>query len=174
VRLNRVLLPTLLLALLAPPLAARPDQPSSPAPSRADERLLRDLEARFARAVAAKDRQAFLAFWAQDAAIFPPGAGPAVGPAKIWENWAPILENPDVSLTWEPSRAEMASSGDLGYTYGREESKSRRAGGEVIVRKGCYVTIWRKEKDGAWRVVLDIGSPDPPPPAGGLPKDPTP
>jgi uncharacterized protein (TIGR02246 family) len=162
---RRLSIPILMAATLLFPFAApaAPPTQTGPASRGSDERLLRDLEARFARAVAAKDRSAFLAFWTQDAAIFPASGGPVIGPDKIWENWAPLLENADVALTWEPSRVEMAASGDLGYTYGRYESKRKRPDGSVTTRKGCYVTIWRKEKDGAWRVVLDIGSPDPPP-----------
>jgi ketosteroid isomerase-like protein len=165
-----------MMILLSLPLlaAAAPAPQTGPAPGKGNEKILRDLEARFARAVAAKDRQAFLAFWAPDAAIFPPTGGPVIGPDKIWEEWAPILESADVSLTWEPSRVEMAASGDLGYTYGRYESRGKRPGGEVVTRRGCYVTIWRKEKDGAWRVVLDIGSPDPPPPRDAAGEKPTP
>src|SRR5258706_723269 len=87
------------------------------AASRADEKLLRHLEARFARTVAAKDRAAFLAFWAQDAAIFPATGGPVVGPAKIWENWGPIVEGPDFSLSSEPGRARIAASAALGCNH---------------------------------------------------------
>jgi len=132
------------------------------------------MESRLARAVASKEVDSFLAFWAEDAAIFPPGGGPVVGREKILESWSPLLKDPEVSLTWEPTRVEIAASGDLGYTYGRYESRKKGPGGEVVTRKGCYVTIWRKEKDGAWRVVLDIGSPDPPPTAEAVGKNPTP
>ena len=170
----RASFPTLILLLLPLLAAAAPAPQTGPPPGKADEKLLRDLEARFAGAVAAKDRQAFLAFWAHDAAIFPPTGGPVIGPGKIWEEWAALLESADASLTWEPARVEMAASGDLGYTYGRYESRGKRPDGKVITRKGCYVTIWRKEKDGAWRVVLDIGSPDPPPPTDAAGEKPTP
>jgi len=158
----RVLVPMAAILLLLALLCGAAPAPQT-APAGAGEKLLRDLEARFARSVAERDRDAFLAFWAKDAAIFPPSGGPAIGPEKVWEQWASILEDKDVSLTWKPSRVEMAASGDLGYTYGRYESKRKGPAGEVVTHGGCYVTIWRKEKDGAWRVVLDIGSPDPPP-----------
>jgi uncharacterized protein (TIGR02246 family) len=150
--------------LLLPPAAgAAPGTQTGPASGSSGEDRLRDLEARFQRSVAERDRSAFLGFWAEDAAIFPPSGGPVVGREKIWENWSSLLENPGATLTWKPSRVEMAASGDLGYTYGRYESKRTRSDGSVATRTGCYVTIWRKEKDGAWRVALDIGSPDPPP-----------
>ena len=161
--------------LLLPSLACTAPAPeSTPAPAADGEKILRDLEARFARSVAERDREAFLAFWAGDAAIFPETGGPVVDREKIWEHWAPVLENADVSLSWEPSRVEMAASGDLGYTYGRYESRGKNPEGPAVTHKGCYVTIWRKEKDGAWRVVLDIGSADPPPAEGPSGEKPAP
>jgi ketosteroid isomerase-like protein len=165
VRWIRASVPVAALLLLPLLSCSAPPSDTAPAPAADGEKILRDLEAQFARSVADRDREAFLAFWAGDAAIFPETGGPAVGREKIWEHWGPVLEDADVSLTWEPSRIEMATSGDLGYTYGRYESKGKRPDGQVVTHKGCYVTIWRKEKDGAWRVVLDIGSPDPPPAA---------
>jgi ketosteroid isomerase-like protein len=75
----------------------------------------------------------------------------------------PLLQDPDASLSWEPDRVEMSQSGDLGYTYGRYQSRRKSSNGSTVVRTGKYVSIWRKEKDGRWRVALDIGSPDPSP-----------
>ena len=63
------------------------------------------------------------------------------------------------SLTWEPAFAEIAASGDLGYTTGPYQSQ-RRDSGEV--KHGHYVSVWRKEGE-RWRLVVDGGSPHPPP-----------
>ena len=133
----RVLIPIAAILLLALLCGAAPAPQTAPESAAAGEKLLRDLEARFARSVAEKDRDAFLAFWAKDAAIFPPSGGPAIGPGKVWEHWASILEDKDVSLTWKPSRVEMAASGDLGYTYGRYESKRKGPAGEVVTHGGA-------------------------------------
>jgi ketosteroid isomerase-like protein len=65
------------------------------------------------------------------------------------------------TLTWKPSQAEVSSSGDLGYTWGRYEYRDRAADGKPIVETGSYVTIWRRQADGSWKVVLDGGTPDP-------------
>jgi ketosteroid isomerase-like protein len=157
-RLLRALLAGTVLLPAGIVLGAQP-----PAPARPDGQILRDQEARFARVVAAKEVKAFTAVWAEDAVIFPPGGGLVSGPAKITEEWSPLLTNPDASLTWAPIKAEIAASGDLGYTYGRYESKGKSADGKPVVRTGHYVSIWRKGPDGAWKVILDIGSPDPPP-----------
>jgi ketosteroid isomerase-like protein len=134
------------------------------------QQVLRDTEAKFAAAVASKDSQAFLAFWAEDAAIFPPGEPVVVGKEKILAEWAPILTDSNVSLTWSPDKAEMAGSGDLGYTYGKYLWSGKGADGQPAHRHGKYVTIWRKGLDSAWRVVVDLGTPsDPPAPAKPAP-----
>jgi hypothetical protein len=68
---------------------------------------------------------------------------------------------PGTTLTWEPAYADVSSSGDLGYTWGRYTyvipRKPKALG--MRVKQGTYVTIWRRES-GAWKVVLDGGNPD--------------
>ena len=148
-------------------LASAPQAPPPPAqhlPKLSEgETALREMEGKLAAAVAAKDRKAFAALWAEDAAIFPPGSPVVVGLEGILAEWDPILSKPDVSLTWSPDRVELAGSGDLGYTYGKYRWNGKGLDGEPMVRNGKYVTIWRKERDGKWRVVVDLGTPSDPP-----------
>lgn len=72
-----------------------------------------------------------------------------------------------MTLVWKPQIAEVASSGDLGYTVGTYELRS--AGGTAAARTGKYVTIWKKQSDGSWKFVLDAGNPDSPPPSATTP-----
>jgi ketosteroid isomerase-like protein len=65
------------------------------------------------------------------------------------------------TLSWKPSDAETSREGDLGYTWGHYDYRDRTADGKSIVETGTYVTIWRRQPDGSWKVVLDGGSPDP-------------
>lgn len=161
------------LTLLAPnPRAAdaAKNVPGAAPASRAEgERALREMEASLAAAVAAKDGKGFLSFWAEDAAAFPPGKPVVVGKENILKEWASILENPDVTLSWQPDKAEVSGSDDLGYTYGKYRWTGKDSGGRMEVRNGKYVTIWRKEKDGRWRAVVDLGTPSDPPPAHPAP-----
>jgi uncharacterized protein (TIGR02246 family) len=151
--------PLLLLALSAP-AATTPAAELSRSPA---ESALREMEAHLAAAVAAKDKKAFVALWAEDAAIFPPGSPVVVGRDGILAEWDPILSNPETSLTWSPEKVEVAGSGDLGYTYGKYLWSGKGPDGQRMVRNGKYVTIWRKEKDGRWRAVVDLGTPSDPP-----------
>ncbi len=66
------------------------------------------------------------------------------------------LDRSDFSLSWEPLFAE--GSGDLGYTHGTYRRERVNSEGKAVVETGRYVTIWRRNADGKWKVVLDIGT----------------
>ena len=48
----------------------------------------------------------------------------------------------------------------LGYTLGTWQSTHYNEAGKGQVTTGKYVTIWRKQADGSWKVVFDGGNPD--------------
>ena len=57
----------------------------------------------------------------------------------------------------------MSASGDLGYTYGTFEFSSKNKEGKPMVERGKYTSIWKKQKGGIWKVVLDMGNASPEP-----------
>jgi len=120
---------------------------------------LLDADRAFARAVATGRLDAWVGFFADSGTQFRAGR-PVVGRAAVREFMAPAFADTTWQLTWEPHRAEIATSGDLGYTIGRYESRHRDANGAEVVRTGSYVTIWRRQPDGQWKVAVDIGNPD--------------
>jgi ketosteroid isomerase-like protein len=69
---------------------------------------------------------------------------------------------PTATLTWEAAFVDVSSSGDLGYTWGRYTLTlpSVAKGKLPSVQMGTYVTVWRRQPSGAWKVVLDGGNPD--------------
>jgi ketosteroid isomerase-like protein len=68
-----------------------------------------------------------------------------------------LMKDEDTSfiLTWEPLKAFVAASGDLGYSYGTYLVTSRQNSQKI--GDGTYVTIWRKSGK-EWKAVLDTGS----------------
>jgi ketosteroid isomerase-like protein len=50
----------------------------------------------------------------------------------------------------------------VGYTIGRWESVTSTAGRDSVRARGNYVTIWQKQRDGSWKVAVDIGNDDAP------------
>ena len=62
------------------------------------------------------------------------------------------------TLTWKPLYADIAQSGELGYTYGIYEFKAMDPEGKPIMGNGTYVSIWKKDQFGNWKLVLDTGN----------------
>jgi ketosteroid isomerase-like protein len=112
------------------------------------------------------NRQAFLDFCAANAVLFRPYPTPAQ-PYLLAE------QDDESILTWEPSFADIARSGDMGYTTGPWEYRAHA--GDTLAIHGHYVTVWKKQSDGEWRFVIDVGTSNPapaaPPPALQTPFD---
>jgi ketosteroid isomerase-like protein len=122
--------------------------------------ILFDLEARFAKDVAARGGPGFAAWFAPDGILLGNGAAPLIGQVAIAQSttWTPK----DYQLTWTPTDAVMGPSGDIGYTWSHYEGHSKDANGNPVAVSGRFITIWRKEPDGTWKVALDAGANDPP------------
>jgi ketosteroid isomerase-like protein/predicted enzyme related to lactoylglutathione lyase len=104
--------------------------------------------------------EAFYQYLTDDALQLPNNAEPVVGRDLIRES---MQKGQEVLLTWKPQKAEVAQSGDLGYTWGTYEAKSQNPNGEENIRYGKYLNIWKKQADGKWKVAVDMGNPSPPP-----------
>jgi len=103
-----------------------------------------------AMSVAEGMRDAFLANLAADGIVFRPG--PVNGQA-VWKSRKAI----PVLLTWEPETADIASSGDLGFTTGPWEARDYGSRKNPPAY-GYYMSVWRKQADGTWKVLLDLGT----------------
>jgi ketosteroid isomerase-like protein len=120
---------------------------------------IRDADVAFAKATSERGVDGWVSYFADSGVMMGPGHA-WVGRAAIREVMAPELGDTARSLVWRPTSAEVSESGDLGYTIGRWERTARLKDGTHVAR-GSYVTIWRKQGDGTWKVVLDIGNADP-------------
>ena len=113
----------------------------------------------FARSTQANGAEGWASYFAEDG-IMGGGQAVIVGRDSIRTLMMPAFADPMYSLSWEPMLAEVAASGELGYTLGRYERRRTAADGTVSSETGSYLTVWRREGGGEWRVALDIGSPD--------------
>lgn len=121
--------------------------------------LLFQLEADFARDAALHGHDAFLTWFAEDGVELDDGGGiVSKGEMRKQPAWAE-----GTSLTWTPVKADMSASGDLGYTYGNYVFKHKDKAGKLITDYGKYTSIWKKQKDGLWKVVVDMGNSSPAP-----------
>jgi ketosteroid isomerase-like protein len=143
-----------------PGVTQAPPNPLTDSTVKPGKMVLFDLESRFARDVKEKGGAAFADWFADDGVALGNGAAPLIGKVAIVKsaNWSPK----DYQLTWTPTDATMGPSGDMGYTWGHFEGRSKDANGNPVLTSGRYMTIWRKEPDGSWKVVLDAGANDAP------------
>ena len=151
------------LALLSFTLAC---QPQAPPDTRAgDESALRDLDAQWSKAAAAKDAEGAASYYAEDAAVMPPNAPIAAGKEAIRGFWKGMVASPGFAVGWKATKAEVARSGDLACLIGTYELTLNDASGKPVNERGKYVEVWKKQADGKWKVAADIFNSDLPLPA---------
>jgi ketosteroid isomerase-like protein len=95
-------------------------------------------------------KDAFLGFAAPDGIII------RRAPVNAIEVWTKTTPAPTGQLSWYPIFADVSRAGDLGYTTGpwdfRDKPTDKDASGN-----GHFITLWRKQPDGAWKFEMDMG-----------------
>lgn len=115
----------------------------------ARETELRAAETAFAATMADRDLDAFAASIAPDA-IFLNGDQALRGRDAIVAAWRKYFDGEQAPFAWEPAVVVVLESGDLGLTSGPVTLPDGR-------RVATFNSVWRREADGRWRIVLDRG-----------------
>lgn len=102
--------------------------------------------------------EAFYLYLADDAVQLPAGLPPIVGRKAIRER---MTGSSNAVLKWEPVKAEVAKSGELGYTWGNYEISWQGEEGKTEKLYGKYLNIWKKQPDRTWKAIVDIGNQSP-------------
>lgn len=96
-------------------------------------------------------KKAFLEYVADDAVLLRPGYLPIVEGDVI--QFLNAQEDTSFKMTWEPKGADVAASNDMGFTYGVYVVTTK----DTTIN-GTYLSIWRRQKDGQWKFILDTGN----------------
>jgi hypothetical protein len=72
---------------------------------------------------------------------------------------APRKPGPDADfqLVWTPTKIDVSQDGTLGYTWGRYDFTTRGKDGKASVDTGVYITIWKRDPAGKWKIAYDGG-----------------
>jgi ketosteroid isomerase-like protein len=139
----------LLLILLAPSVMAQEPDTSSAIFK------MRETERNFARASVMHGRNAaFVEYFADESVIF---TGKWVTNGK---QFSKDQKATPVVLKWEPEFVDISDSRDLGISTGPWEVQEYRPN-TAPVATGYYLTVWERQSDGTWKVILDGGSTTP-------------
>jgi ketosteroid isomerase-like protein len=126
------------------------------------EAELMEADRSFARDTSDRGIDGWVDAFTDDGVQLPSGEPLARGKAAIRNVMVALLSDPTSKLRWDPDRAQVSSSGDLGYTLGRATvSKVGPSGGELVVAKLKYLSVWKRQADGHWKVAVDVGTPEP-------------
>lgn len=120
------------------------------AQTRTEVEKLVETEKTFARTAGEKTvKQAFLDFLSDDAVMFTPLR---TNGKEYWRN-RPESQS---SLVWYPVFADVSSNGALGYTTGHAEFRREGKTSEKVFYTDFF-TVWRRQADGNYKAVLDVG-----------------
>jgi len=115
------------------------------------ENELRATELAFAKTMADRDLDAFVAFLSPEVVFFT-GENTLRGPTVVSEAWARFFEGPDAPFSWEPDAIAVLDSGTLGFTSGPVLDAEG-------ARIGTFNSVWRRLPTGSWQIVFDRGCP---------------
>ena len=107
------------------------------------------------------DTEEFLSYFTDDA-YFMPFNAPLARDDAIRATWEHLISMPGFAVEWAASSADVAESGELGYTIGTFKLTLEQDGA-LMVTVGKYATVWSKHADGSWKVQVDTFNTDGPP-----------
>lgn len=141
---------TALLVLISLVFAAWAQQPALPAALQG----LVEAERAFAKTSVERGvRESFLTYFADDGIAFQPGP---VNAKEVYGKLPVLTGKPEVMLEWAPIYGDIAESGELGYSTGpavvTDNTPQHRP-----PRHSLFFSIWKKQANGDWRVILDLG-----------------
>jgi len=113
------------------------------------QRQVEDTERAFAKTMADRDYAAFTSLLSEEAVFFS-GRGPLRGKLQVVQAWKRFYEKSGAPFSWAPETVAVLNSGTLALSTGPVHD----AQGKLI---GTFMSIWRLEAPGHWRIVFDKG-----------------
>ena len=117
------------------------------------------LDGEFNQSVSKGGGAAFVNWFTDDAVTLSNGQQPVLTKAGIAvsSHWKPG----EYQLQWQPMGAQMGDCGDMGFTWGHYDATTFHSGGNPTTQSGRYITIWKKQPTGGWKVALDASADEP-------------
>ncbi len=156
---------TLRWSCLAPWLAAglaacHPDFSPGTANIEADTQSIQSQANAWFEAIAKKDLEKTLSFYAADAQYLSAGRPAASTADERRRLWVEDFSTPGFSSDESTAKIEVAGSGDLAYQRGTYVLGAVDGQGKPTQSTGKFVVIWKKQSDGKWKAIVDIDNAD--------------
>ena len=125
-----------------------------------DQAAIRAVDSGMVDALNARDLDTWLGFVADDARMMPPNAPTVEGKEAIRQLLEGLLAIPTFTVTHHPGTIVVSRGGDLAYVSYAYELTVRDSQGTPVTEKGKDISIFRKQPDGSWKLVVDMWSTD--------------
>ncbi len=117
-----------------------------------------DTEQAFNQASAVSGAKGWASFFLDDGKMLTKGGAPIVGQDAIHQTMTPFFNLNKLVFTWQPTAVEVSDDGTLGYSYGNYNRTYEGSEGANVHEQGMYMSIWKRDDKGNWRVAADIGN----------------
>jgi uncharacterized protein (TIGR02246 family) len=117
--------------------------------------------ARFADAMKRGDTTAMASNYSDDAIVMMPGVEAWRGRDAVRKGFAGFVSQAPVK-EFTGKTDDVMVAGDVAVETGTYEMTLQPKGGKEIKDKGKYLTIWKRQADGSWKIVRDINNSDAP------------
>lgn len=116
------------------------------------------VDAAWEHAYTAKHLKEAVAFCDDGASMLIPNTPIVSGKAAVSKAMADDMAADN--LTWHANKAGIARSRDLGYTSGVYEMTFKDASGKLKMDTGKFLTLWKRQADGSWKMLYDMFNSD--------------
>lgn len=127
--------------------------------TKAESEKLMQTSREWSKAAQSRKLDAIVSYWADDAIVYSAGEPEHQGKAAIREMVQNAMKDPSFQVSWETKKVDVAESGDMGYLLEDVKMEMKDSTGNAQVMHFNGTTIWKKQADGSWKVVVDVLSP---------------
>lgn len=122
---------------------------------------LMQLSREWSQTAATDDIEKTLSYWADDAVFISSGQPTLTGKQELRQMIIGMSEIPGFRISWEPVSVSVSESGDMAYMIEKNTMTFIDSVGNPVTTTGRAVTIWKKDRNGDWKNVVEMSAEDP-------------
>ncbi len=127
--------------------------------TKAEGEKVMKLSEEWSKAVATKDVEKVVSYWADDAVLMSANEPVLEGKTAIKQMVEESFKSPGFNISWQPKKVVVSEAGDMAYLIEDAQVSFADSTGKVITIQNKGVSIWRKQADGSWKNVVDVSTP---------------
>jgi uncharacterized protein (TIGR02246 family) len=125
------------------------------------QRIIDSSYTRLSAAFVAGNADSAAAMYADDAIVLPPNTRAVRGRNAVDKMTAAMLRATKITaITFKTT--DLVLSGDYAIETGTFDLTSQPTKGSPVRDVGKYITVWKRQADGSWKIFRDIGNSDQP------------